>query len=192
MKTKKGIFIQQVLTAIFATWAGMCCAQALPQRMQQVVQPYFDAGVFMGSVLVAQNGQVLLNKGYGFADLEWNIPNSGTTRFQIASVTKQFTAASILLLEDRGKLKTDDLVKKYLPDAPPSWDKMTIYDLLTMTSGIADDAVKYEPGPPTDVMLRGCPAARWSRSRRTSSLAWASLLRGFTWNLELRSAYSEN
>jgi CubicO group peptidase (beta-lactamase class C family) len=52
-------------------------------------------------------------------------------------VTKQFTAASIFLLEDRGKLKTGDLVKKYLTDAPASWDKITIYNLLTMTSGIA-------------------------------------------------------
>jgi CubicO group peptidase (beta-lactamase class C family) len=55
---------------------------------------------------------------------------------QIGSVTKQFTAACILLLEDRGKLKTDDLVSKYVPNAPAAWAKITIYDLLTHTSGI--------------------------------------------------------
>ena len=49
------------------------------------------------------------------ADLEWNVPNSATTRFNIASMTKQFTAASILLLEDRGKLKTDDLSEEIPP-----------------------------------------------------------------------------
>jgi CubicO group peptidase (beta-lactamase class C family) len=68
----------------------------------------------------------LLSKGYGSANLEWNIPNSPTTKFRLGSVTKQFTAASILLLEERGKLKTDDPVKKFVPDAPAAWDKITI------------------------------------------------------------------
>jgi CubicO group peptidase (beta-lactamase class C family) len=90
-----------MLTIAFASLAGVCGAQAPSERMQQVVEPYVDAQMFMGSVLVAQKGKVLFSKGYGWADLEWNIPNSSTTRFQIASVTKQFTAASILLLEER-------------------------------------------------------------------------------------------
>ncbi len=135
---------QTIAVMIFATLSAMCSAQALPDRLQQVVQPYVDAGMFMGSVLVAQKSNVLFSKSYGWADMEWNIPNSPTARFQIASVTKQFTAASILLLEERGKLKTDDPVKKYLPEAPASWNKITIYNLLTMTSGITDNAVQYE------------------------------------------------
>jgi CubicO group peptidase (beta-lactamase class C family) len=139
MKIRRNCRVE-VMASVFAFLAGVCGAQAPVERMQQVVQPYADAQLFMGSVLVAQNSKVLFSKSYGWADLEWNIPNSSTTRFQIASVTKQFTAASILLLEDRGKLKTDDLVKKYLPEAPASWHKITIYNLLTMTSGIADEA----------------------------------------------------
>jgi CubicO group peptidase (beta-lactamase class C family) len=91
------------------------------------MQPYVDARIFMGSVLEARKGKTIFNNSYGMADLEWSIPNSPTTRFNIASMTKQFTAAAILLLEDRGKLKTSDLVKKYLPDAPASWDNITIY-----------------------------------------------------------------
>jgi CubicO group peptidase (beta-lactamase class C family) len=87
-------------------------------------------------VLVARGGEVLLSKGYGSANLEWSIPNSPATKFRLGSVTKQFTAASILLLEDHGKLKTDDLVKKFMPDAPAAWDKITIFHLLTHTSGI--------------------------------------------------------
>jgi CubicO group peptidase (beta-lactamase class C family) len=55
----------------------------------------------------ARNVHVLLSNGYGFADLEWDIPNSPTTKFRLGSVTKQFTAACILLLEERGKLKGD-------------------------------------------------------------------------------------
>jgi CubicO group peptidase (beta-lactamase class C family) len=105
-------------------------------RMEQVVDSYVSAKTFMGSVLVARGEEVLLSKGYGSANLEWNIPNSPTTKFRLGSVTKQFTAASILLLEERGKLKTDDSVKKFVPDAPAAWDKITIYHLLTHTSGI--------------------------------------------------------
>jgi CubicO group peptidase (beta-lactamase class C family) len=146
-----------VLTSAFEFWACVCGAQTPAERMQQVVQPYVDAQMFMGSVLVAQNSKVIFSKSYGWADLEWNIPNSPTTRFQIASVTKQFTAAAILLLEERGKLKTDDLVKKYLPDAPAAWDKITIYNLLTMTSGIADHGAEYEPTKPDRLVFADKP-----------------------------------
>jgi CubicO group peptidase (beta-lactamase class C family) len=104
--------------------------------MDQVVQSYVDAKQFMGTVLVARGDKTLLNKGYGFANLEWNIPDSPSTKFRLGSITKQFTAASILLLEERGKLKTDDPVRQYVPDAPPAWDKITIFNLLTHTSGI--------------------------------------------------------
>jgi len=105
-------------------------------RMEQVVQSYVTAKQFMGSVLVARGSEVLLDKGYGFADLEWDVPNSPTTKFRLGSITKQFTAASILLLEERGKLSVNDPVKKHMPDAPAAWDKITIYHLLTHTSGI--------------------------------------------------------
>ncbi len=111
-------------------------SQSDVSRMEQVVQSYVSDKTFMGSVLVARGDQILLSKGYGSANLEWNIPNSPTTKFRLGSLTKQFTAASILLLEERGKLKTDDLVKKYVPDAPAAWDKITIFQVLTHTSGI--------------------------------------------------------
>jgi len=104
-------------------------------RMEQIVQSYVP-GKFMGTVLVAQDGKIVLDKGYGFANVEWDIPNTPTTKFRLGSLTKQFTAASILLLEERGKLKIDDPVKKYMADAPAAWDKITIFHLLTHTSGI--------------------------------------------------------
>ena len=68
---------------------------------------------------MARGGDVVLDKGYGSANLEWDIPNAPATKFRLGSITKQFTAASILLLEERGQLKVEDPVKKYLPDAPP-------------------------------------------------------------------------
>jgi CubicO group peptidase (beta-lactamase class C family) len=115
---------------------SVCFAQDNVPRMEQVVQSYVANKTFMGSVLVVRDKTVLLEKGYGSADLEWDIPNSPTTKFRLGSITKQFTATSILLLEERGKLSIDDPVKKYMPDAPAAWDKVTIYNLLTHTSGI--------------------------------------------------------
>src|SRR5580698_9862694 len=104
--------------------------------MEQVVQSYVDSKQFMGAALVARDGKVLLSKGYGFANLEWGVANSPASKFRLGSITKQFTAACILLLEERGKLKVDDPVKKYMTDAPAAWDKVTIFNLLTHTSGI--------------------------------------------------------
>jgi len=121
---------------VFFLVVAACPAQQGVTRMEQVVQFYVGQKQFMGAVLVARGSDVLLSKGYGFANLEWDVPDSPSTKFRLGSITKQFTAASILLLEERGKLKTDDPVKKYLPDAPPAWDKVTLFHLLTHTSGI--------------------------------------------------------
>jgi len=123
-------------TAIPFLLVSICLAQDNTSRMEQVVQSYVENKQFMGSALVARDGTVLLNKGYGFANLEWEVRNSPTTRFRLGSITKQFTAACILLLEERGKLKVDDPVKKYMTDAPAAWDKVTLFNLLTHTSGI--------------------------------------------------------
>lgn len=129
---------QRIILAVVLT--ASCFAQEKKPsesvaRMEQIIQANVPKQ-FMGTVLVAQDGKVLLDKGYGFANLEWEIPNTPTTKFRLGSITKQFTAASILLLEERGKLKVDDPVKKYMPDAPAAWDKITIFHVLTHTSGI--------------------------------------------------------
>src|SRR5260370_14479955 len=103
-----------------------CLAQDTA-RMDQVIQPYVANHQFMGSVLVARDGQLIYSKGYGSADLEWDVPNSPSTKFRLGSVTKQFTAASILLREERGRLSVSDPVKKYLPGAPHAVYKLTIF-----------------------------------------------------------------
>ena len=91
---------------------------------------------FNGSVLVAKDGNILLAKGYGLANAEHEIPNTPETKFRLGSITKQFTATAILILQDQGKLKVEDLIGKYLSDAPKAWEKVTIHHLLTHTSGI--------------------------------------------------------
>jgi CubicO group peptidase (beta-lactamase class C family) len=105
-------------------------------RMEEVVQSFVRARTFAGAVLVARGSDVVLSKGYGAANREWDTPNTPTTKFRLGSVTKQFTAASILLLEERGKLTLDDPIGKHMPEAPPAWGKITIFNLLTHTSGI--------------------------------------------------------
>lgn len=104
--------------------------------MAAVADAQAAGGHFMGSVLVARDGKILFEKSYGSANVEWAIPNDATTKYRIGSVTKQFTAAAFLLLEERGVLKLDDPVSKYLPDAPAAWEKITLFHLLTHTSGL--------------------------------------------------------
>jgi len=126
-------------TFVLLAWLGgatVCFAQDV-ERMDQVVRSYVDKATFAGSVLVARGSDVIVSKGYGLANVEWNIPNSPSARFKIASITKQFTAAAILLLEERGRLKIDEPVKTYLPEAPPAWDQITLFHLLTHTAGFA-------------------------------------------------------
>ena len=127
-------------TAIFGLLAiTLAAAPAAAQdigRMDTVVRADADKGAFMGAVLVARDGVVLLDRGYGSANLEWQIPNDGDTRFRLGSLTKQFTAAAVLLLQERGKLNLDMPLKTWFPDAPPAWDKVTVRHLLTHTSGV--------------------------------------------------------
>lgn len=93
-------------------------------------------GSFRGSVLIGIHGKIAFERSYGLANEEWNIPNTPITKFRIASLTKQFTAASILLLEERGKLSVKDPVSKYIPNLPEPWQPITLHQLLTHTSGI--------------------------------------------------------
>lgn len=122
-------------------------------RLEQIIQTFVANGSFSGSVLIARGDAVVFNRSFGLANREWEIPNSAATRFRIASITKQFTAAAILLLQERGKLNIEDPVKKYVPEAPASWDTMTIFHLLTHTAGLPG------LGVPTDVASAAAPTA---------------------------------
>ncbi len=94
--------------------------------------------IFTGSVLIARQGTVLFSQGYGLADRKQKIPNTPQTRFRIASLTKQFTAMAILILESQGKLSVNDLICKYIDSCPSTWRAITIEQLLTHTSGMPD------------------------------------------------------
>jgi CubicO group peptidase (beta-lactamase class C family) len=126
-----------LLTFLCSSLAPLARSQAPnTSRIDEIIQSYVSDKQFMGTVLVARDQTVILDKAYGFANLEWSVQNTPTTKFRLGSITKQFTSACVFLLQERGKLKIDDPVKKYMPDAPAAWDKITIYHLLTHTSGI--------------------------------------------------------
>jgi CubicO group peptidase (beta-lactamase class C family) len=106
-----------------------------PQLLDDYAQAEFKVKEFNGTVLVMQKGKAFYKKSFGLADREWNVPNTINTKFRIGSVTKQFAAACILLLEEQGKLSVDDKLSKYIPDYPKG-DSVTIHMLLNHTSGI--------------------------------------------------------
>jgi CubicO group peptidase (beta-lactamase class C family) len=116
------------------TRADAKTAAALDRYMQSML----DQGAFNGSVLVTRDGRILLEKGYGPADSDRDLPSTSDTKFRIASLTKQFTAMGVLILQAQGKLEVTDRVCRYLPDCPADWGKITIRQLLTHTSGIPD------------------------------------------------------
>lgn len=118
---------------------------------------------FMGSILIVRNGQVLVDRSFGSANFEWHVPNTASTRFRIGSLTKQFTAASILLLAERGKLRLDDSVSKYLDDPPAAWNGITLLHLLTHTSGIV--SITDLPSEQAAVTMAGAPAQIVERFR---------------------------
>jgi CubicO group peptidase (beta-lactamase class C family) len=93
------------------------------------------------AVLVEQNGKVLFEQGYGLADVPHHLAITPQTKFRIGSVTKQFTAAAILKLEEEGKLSVADKLSKYFPDFPRG-DEVTLHQLLTHTSGIHNYSAK--------------------------------------------------
>lgn len=100
------------------------------------LQNLANLNLFSGAVLVARGGTVIVSKGYGMTDRAQATPNTPQTRFRIASLTKQFTAMAILILQTRGALHVNDPICAYLDDCPPAWQPITIRHLLTHTSGL--------------------------------------------------------
>lgn len=127
--------------------------RSLEARVDAHLRPYFDTGNFSGSILVARKGEILLSKGYGKASLEHDVPHTPESVFHLASVSRIFTPAAILLLEQRGKLSLDDPLSKYLPDWPRG-DEITIHHLMTLSAGFPN--INSLPGYGT-----------WSKSPQT-------------------------
>lgn len=133
MKTAR-LFTLFIVALITATNA---LAQENVKKIDALLNQYYEYGQFNGSILVADKGKVIYEKGFGMANMEWAIPNQPDTKFRIGSVTKQFTATLILQLVDEGKIKLDGKLTDYLPDyRADTGSKVTIHQLLNHTSGI--------------------------------------------------------
>ena len=129
----------------------------------------YDGVVPGAAVLVVQDGEPVVCRGYGLADLEAGEPVTPATNFRLASVTKQFTAAAILLLAEDGRLGLDDPARQWLPSLPPAADAVTIRQLLTHTSGLVD----YEDVIP-GVDDGAAPRRRRARTARDAGHALTS------------------
>jgi CubicO group peptidase (beta-lactamase class C family) len=90
------------------------------------------------ALLVLRDGEAVVRRGYGYADLERRVPVTSQTNFRLASISKQFTAAAVLLLAEDGALRLDDPARRWLPELPASADAITLHHLLTHTSGLVD------------------------------------------------------
>lgn len=109
-------------------------AASLETEVDRYMQPYLDTGNFSGSVLIGHSGKILLSKAYGSASSEHGVQNTPKTVFHLASVSRIFTSAAILLLEQQGKLSVGDRLSKHLPEWPRGGE-ITIHHLLTLSAG---------------------------------------------------------
>ncbi len=201
----------RVVVAGFLLWTGNARpARAQDQPEADPSQADIDAYVRTQmraqripglSLAVTIDNELIFTKGYGVANVELRAPALAESVYEVASLTKQFVAVAMLLLVQDGKLSLDDLASRYLPEAPPAWEKITLRHLLTHTSGIPDFDDARQPLDPrreyTEDELVGlaarlpakfAPGVRWSYSNtaydllavivhRVSGIAYGDFLR---------------
>lgn len=132
-------FLHAALLA--AGWSSAFAAPQAPEasareRLERHAREELEPLGFSGALLVRRGDEVLLRRGLGSADREGKVANTPETVFRIGSVSKQFTAAVVLRLAERGALDLDALAGEYWPDCPPAWSEVTVRHLLGHTSGI--------------------------------------------------------
>lgn len=133
--TKRTITVPAVILFFGIT----CLAQNLSAKVDAYVKSEMQKQQIPGvAVAVMRNGTTILAKGYGFANVEHKVPVTPQTIFQSGSMGKQFTATAIMMLVEEGKLRLDDPIARYFPDAPAEWQKVTVRHLLTHTGGMTD------------------------------------------------------
>jgi D-alanyl-D-alanine carboxypeptidase len=125
-----------ILSLVLASFTSVAETPNLATKLDEFISAYQKNRAFIGSALVAKGGKVILEKGYGMANVELAVPNGPDTKFRLGSITKQFTATAILQLEEQGKLSVNDAACKYFDQCPESWKGVTIHHLLSHTSGI--------------------------------------------------------
>lgn len=128
--------------------------KSLASQIDAYVKPFDRLGCFSGCVLVAKGDRIIFSKAYGLANREWNIPNTLDTKFMLASVSKTFTAAAIMLLQKDGKLKVEDELTKHLPEFS-NFAGVTIAQMMQDRSGIPN--INTMPEYEQQVRFHGTP-----------------------------------
>ncbi|MBN2092442.1 serine hydrolase [candidate division KSB1 bacterium] len=138
-KIKSALIFSFIIFLMFAVTSSPSYANSENDmdQIDQYITAYVEMNQFSGSILISRNNQIIVNKGYGMANYEHEIPNHPKTKFRIASLTKQFTAMAVLILDENDNLDINDSLAKYIPDYPRG-DEIKIFHLLTHTSGIPD------------------------------------------------------
>ena len=134
----RNIFLSVVILCLASP--SLVFSQQAAKNLNEKLAAYMESlqrqGEFSGVVLLARDGKVLFARGYGMANLEHDVPNTVDTKFRLGSVTKQFTAAGIMMLQERKKLSVHDSICIYVHECPDAWKFITIHHLLSHTSGI--------------------------------------------------------
>ena len=138
MNITRYIFLPVLFLLIFGL-SDLHAQATLHSKLDQYLNQIASGKGFSGAVLVARGHKILLDQGYGYADLKRTKRVKSETKFYIASITKQFTASAILILEEQGLLSVNDPISKYLKDVPEDKSGITIHQLLTHTSGIGQN-----------------------------------------------------
>ena len=132
MKTKISLIV-----VVFSFLIATAQNQNLTQQFDDIVAQYYtDSNAPGATVLVAKNGKAIYRKAVGKSNLELDVDMIPENVFMLASITKQFTAVSILMLEEQGKLSLSDPITKFIPDYPTHGKTITVHHLLNHTSGI--------------------------------------------------------
>lgn len=134
---------------------------ALQKRVDQYLAPLVAQGLFSGSVLLARGDKILVQHGYGSLRAGEPAANTPATKFNLLSISKTIATFALMRLVQDGKLKLQDPVRQHLPDLPPTWNAVTLHDLLDHTSGIPDLQLEWQVAQ--------------ERAGRNGRTAWAAL-----------------
>jgi CubicO group peptidase (beta-lactamase class C family) len=175
MKIKRTLCYWAVLASTLAFTTGLASAADQTDAVDVYIHAEMAKQHVPGlALLVSRDGRVVRSQGYGLANVELQVPVKPETLFQSGSVGKQFTATAVMMLVEEGKIGLDDPLTKYFPDAPATWNQVTIRELLSHTAGFTDypkdfdmrkdyteaDLIKIVEGLP----LAFPPGASWSYS----------------------------
>lgn len=173
-----GIFLMLLLSHIACTEKIAETKSDTATKIDKLVSLYSDYDMFHGTILVADKGQIVYKKAFGLANMEWNISNEIDTKFQIASMTKSFTAMLIMQLVAENKLELHQPISNYLKDFPKiNGDQVTIHHLLTHSAGFDRNVDDKKHNKPADMVrqfssepLQFAPGTRFAYSNNGYTL----------------------